>query len=591
MNQPTKADAARILREIATLMLFHNENPFKVRAFENAATALLAEPRALNELARPGGGLEKIKGIGKGTADVIREINLTGDSVMRADLAKGTPAGLAELLRVPNLGVKKIAQVYAELGVSDLDSLEAACTDGRIAALRGFTAKSAEKILAGIDLARRSTGLMLLSTALTAAQPILAALRAHPAVKRAEVAGSLRRRKEVVGDLDFVASSDDPEALMKFFTSLPQVQSIMGQGGTKASVLLDDDLQADLRVVPDAQFATTLHHFTGSKEHNTLLRARAVKMGLKVNEYGVFREDDAGETPLPVTTEEELFRALGLAYIEPELREGQGEIEAAEAGTLPRLIERADYAGVLHCHTTWSDGVHSILQMATAARDTHGWQYFAVCDHSEAAAYAGGVKKGDIAAQHEEIDEVNAALATDSFRVLKGCECDIMGGGSMDYPDEILAKMDVVVASIHSRFQLPAEAMTERIIRAMENPYVTMIGHVSGRLLLGRDPYQFDVDAVLKAAARTRTVMEINADPRRLDLDWRFCRRARELGVMFSINPDAHKMETLAYVDYGVSMARKGWLRREDVINCLPLEEFLQWCRKQREFKLGLAAE
>ncbi len=583
-----KPQIAAALREIAVLLQFRDENQFKIRAFENAARALAGDPRPLDDLVLPG-GLEKIKGIGKATADIIRGLALTGQSPMLDELRLGTPTGLASLMRVPALGAKKIGVLYAELGINTLEELEVACREGRIAECRGFTKKSADKILAGIEQARRYSGQLLLAQALVLAEPILEALRSHPAVFRAEIAGSLRRCKEVVGDIDFVASSDNPAEVMAFFSTSAFVQSVVGSGPTKTSVLLLDDVQADLRVVPDAQFATALHHFTGSKEHNTQMRSRALKMGLKVNEYGVFPTDDASAPALPVVTEDDIFAALKLATIPPELREGQGEIEAAAADAIPALVTRADYTGVLHCHTTWSDGKHTIREMAEAARDLHNWQYFAVCDHSEVAAYAGGVKKGEIPEQHAEIDEVNAALASDHFRVFKSCECDILKDGSLDYPDVILATMDLVVASVHSRHNQSAEEMTDRLIRALENPYVTVLGHISGRLLLSRDPYPFDVDEVLKAAARTKTAIEINSDPRRLDIDWRYCRRAKELGVIFSVNPDAHAISALKYVDYGISMARKGWLTAADIVNCLPLKEFMVWATELRAWKLNQA--
>lgn len=580
-----KAEIAAALREAAALLEFHNENQFKVRAFSNAARSFLGDPAPLEELLAPG-RLEKVKGIGKATAELIRELAETGQAEMINRLREGTPAGLADLMRVPRLGVKKIAQLYAELGIQNLDELEEACRSERITECRGFTKAGAAKLLEGIEQARRFSGQLTLSQALVLAETILKELRLCPAVGRVEVAGSLRRKKEVVGDLDFVASSDDPSAVMDCFTQLAWATAVVARGDTKATILLPDDVQADLRVVPEEHFATALHHFTGSKDHNAQLRSRALKMKLKINEYGVFSTEDPAAAALPVATEEELFGALKLPYIEPELREGDGEIEAAAEGKLPALITYEDYRGVLHCHTDWSDGKNTIAEMARAARDDHGWEYFAVCDHSELAAYAGGVKKSEVADQHAEIDEANAELATEKFRILKGVECDILRDGEMDYPDDILATMDVVVASIHSRYKQSRAEMTDRILGAMENPYVHIIGHVSGRLLLMRDAYDFDVEAVLEAAARTRTVMEINADPRRLDLDWRYCRRAKELGVKFAVNPDAHDVAAYRYVHYGIAMARKGWLEPGDVINCMGLSDFTAWAASVRRWKL-----
>lgn len=581
----TKSQIAAALREAAALLEFHSENQFKVRAFSNAAKAFLGDPAPLEDLLVPG-RLEQVKGIGKATAELIRELAETGESEMINRLRDGTPAGLAELMRVPRLGVKKIALLYTELGIQNLDELEEACRSERITECRGFTKAGSAKLLEGIEQARRYSGQLTLSQALVLAESVLNELRQCPAVIRVEVAGSLRRKKEVVGDLDFVASSDDPAAVMDCFTQLAWATAVVARGDTKATILLPDDVQADLRVVPEDAFATALHHFTGSKDHNAQLRSRALKMKRKINEYGIFSTEDPTAPALPVATEEELFAALDLPYIAPELREGDGEIEAAAQNKLPRLITYEDYRGVLHCHTDWSDGKNTIAEMARAARDDHGWEYFAVCDHSELAAYAGGIKKQEVADQHAEIDEANAELATENFRILKGAECDILRDGEMDYPDEILATLDVVVASIHSRYNQSGAEMTARIIRAMENPFVHMIGHVSGRLLLMREPYDFDVEAVLQAAARTRTVMEINADPRRLDLDWRFCRRAKELGVRFAVNPDAHDIAAYRYVHYGIAMARKGWLEPEDVVNCLGLKEFTSWAAEVRRWKL-----
>lgn len=581
----TKSEIAAALREGADLMEFHDENQFKVRAFRNAARAFLGDPAPLDELLAPG-RLEKVKGIGKGTAEFIREVASTGRSLMNERLRAGTPAGLAELMRVPKLGVKKIAMIHAMLGVNTLDELEAACRNEQILECKGFTKTGAAKLLEGIELARRYSGQVIYAKALELAEAILAELRQCPAVIRAEVAGSLRRCKEIVGDLDFVASSNDPKAVMACFTGLSWVTQVVGQGETKSTIMLPDDVQADLRVVPEENFATTLHHFTGSKDHNTQLRSRALKMKLKINEYGIFQTDDPTAPSLPVTSEEDLFAALKLDYIPPELREGDGEIEAAEAGKLPTLITREDYRGVLHCHTDWSDGKNTVAEMASAARDQYDWEYFAVCDHSKLAAYAGGLKVEEIADQHAEIDEANDALATDNFRILKGCECDILRDGEMDYPDATLAQMDLVVASVHSRYNQTGAEMTARIVRAMENPYVHILGHVSGRLLLMREPYDFDMDTVLEAAARTRTAIEINADPRRLDIDWRYCRRAKELGIVFSINPDAHSVGNYEYVNYGIAMARKGWLERADVVNCLDLDDFIKWAADTRKWKL-----
>lgn len=591
----TKKEIVELLAETATLLEFHGANSFKSRAFEAASRALAAEAAPLDELVSEPGRLETIRGIGKSIATVIRQAAETGTADECDELRVSTPPGIFELLQVPNLGPKKLRALYTELGIDSLDSLEKACTSGAVAALKGFGEKTAANLLTGVGLVRRHAGKYLLPVALKWAAPLLEAVRECPATIRAEVAGSLRRRKEIVGDIDILAASERPGDVMEAFLAAPSVRETIAQGPTKSSVRLANDMQADLRVVAESEYAAALQYFTGSKEHNTQLRGRAKRMGLLVNEYGVFRHGpavDPGQSDregerLLTAGEDDVYAALGLPPIPPELREGMGEIEAAEGRSLPRLVERSDYLGALHCHTTWSDGTASVIDMARAARDTHGMQYLAVTDHSEAAVYASGVGRDRIPAQHADIDRANEALAPLGFRVLKGCECDIQADGSLDYPDDVLASMDIVVASIHSRFQMSEADMTLRIIRAVENPFTAVLGHPTGRILLGRDPYAVDIEAVLRRAAECGTVIEINGDPNRLDLDWRLCRRAKEMGVVFSVNPDAHSIEGLRAVDWGLDTARKGWLEKGDILNCLPLDALLERLKRLRESKRG----
>jgi DNA polymerase (family X) len=592
---PTKADAVLLLEKIAVLLSYHGENPFKVRAYDNAAAALGGNGASLTELTSEPERLTSIKGIGKALADVICEFTARGYSSYYEELQQGVPSDLHLLIQIPGLGAKKIRALHDKLGIQTLADLERVAQSGDLAGVPGFSKAAGEKVLKALAQMKQHSGRILVSRAMAIAEPLLEALRKCPDVQRAELAGSLRRRKETVGDLDLVASSDNAEAVMNWFRTLPMAHTVIGSGPTKTSVLLDSGVQADLRVVRDDQYAAALHHFTGSKEHNTSLRSLAVKQGYLVNEYGVFhRKNESGDEGNPgeqiaVKTETELFAILGLDFIEPELREGREEIEAATTHSLPTLILPSDYLGVLHCHTTWSDGKNSIREMALEARDGLGLQYFGLGDHSEAAAYAGGIRKGDIEKQHEEIDSVNEELGSADFRVLKGTECDILGDGALDYPDDILARMDYVVASVHSRFQMSAEEMTLRLVRAVQNPYTTILGHPSGRLLLSREGYEFDVDAVLRACAASGTYIEINADPHRLDLDWRFCRRAKEMGIKFAINPDAHSLQALHNIVYGIWSARKGWLSRHDVVNCLPLDEFLNAVQELRAHKLAIS--
>jgi DNA polymerase (family 10) len=605
---PSKSAAIELLRNVAALLEYRGENSFKVRAYENAARALAGEAATFEELVEPK-RLEQVRGIGKAIAELLREYAQSGTSRYYEELSQDTPTGIAQLLKVPKLGIKKIKLLHDRLGVNTIEDLERAAREGKIEELPGFGKSAGEFMLKNIETMQKHAGQLILHHALRFTLPILDAVRACDAVIRAEIAGSVRRWKEVVNDIDIVASSDRPAEAAAYFSKLPFVIEVIAKGETKVSVLLDRGIQADLRIVTQEEFPAALHHFTGSKEHNAELRALALKKGMLINEYGLFEVESknrrktatkgraraAQETDAPaegtgkrisVREEEDLFEALGLDFIAPEMREGEGEIALAAKHKLPRLITMGDYRGVIHSHTEWSDGSDSIRDMALAARDEWKFEYFAVCDHSELASYAGGVKHQDLAAQHAEIDEVNKELGRKNFRVLKSCECDILKDGRLDYADEYLAKMDLVVASVHARYKQTREEMTSRLLGALENPYTTIMGHLTGRLLLSRDAYDFDMEAVLKRAAETGTIIEINADPHRLDIDWRHCRRAKDLGVRFAINPDAHDAEAFSYIRYGIAMARKGWLEPADVINCLGLKELLTECKRIRERKL-----
>jgi DNA polymerase (family X) len=584
VSRPSKSDVVEILGDIGTLLEYHGESPFKSRAYEAASRALADETSSLADLLDHEGALEQVRGIGKSIASVIREIAATGTSAHYQELLEGAPAGLQQLLRVPGLGVKKIRQLHEKLGIGSVEELEEACKSGHVEVLPGFGRKSVEKLLSGIDLQRRNAGQWLYPVALGVADELIEALRSCPAVSCLELAGSLRRCCEIVHDIDLLAVSANPKAVMGRFTALPGIGEVVGSGDTKSSIRLQGGIQADLRVVTQEEFPTALVYFTGSKSHNTQLRARAESLGLKLNEYGLFKrtKGEADSDPrtgdkLPLRDEADLYRALGLQFIPPEMREGLDEIDAAHNRRLPDLVRMEDYRGALHCHSTWSDGAASIRDMALAARDALRLEYLAVCDHSEAATYARGVRSSEIPRQHAEIDKLNEELGRADFRILKGCECDILADGSLDYPETLLETMDIVVASVHSRFQMGEQEMTARLLRAVENPYTDVLGHPTGRLLLGRDGYAFDVERVLRRAAERGTAIEINADPNRLDLDWRWCRRAKELGCRFSINPDAHSVPSLRYFRYGISVARKGWLEKADITNCLSLRAMLAY--------------
>jgi len=558
------------LEEVAELLELQGENPFKVRAYTNGARVLedlREDPVAVVREGRHVG----LRGIGEALAKKLSELVATGRLAYLERLRTEVPRGLRDWLRIPGLGPKRARTIHQALGVGTLAELEDACHANRVAGLPGIGARLQEQILDGIARLQTRLGRFHVHRAWAEAEALLERLRPLPGLARVDVAGSLRRCNETVGDIDLVAATDDPARVHEAFVSSPGVVEVIGRGPTKSTVRLASGLHADLRTVAPAQYPFLLHHLTGSAAHNTALRGRARARSLKLNEYGLFHEDGRA---VPATSEEELFRALGLAWIPPELREDLGEIEAAAEGALPSLVELGDLRGVLHVHSTWSDGRSSIRELAAAAREA-GWEYLAVCDHSAGAAYAGGLEPERLRAQHAEIDAENAALAPTGFRILKGTETDILREGTLDYDDELLAACDVVVASVHSHFRLDAEAMTQRVIRAVRHPRVHVLGHATGRLLLGRDGYALDVERVLQAAAEEGVVVELNADPYRLDLDWRHCRRARELGVRVAIDPDAHRAGALHNVRWGVGAARKAGLTRADVVNCLPADALL----------------
>ena len=565
-----KLDVSRILEEIGILLELKGDNPFKFRAYHNASVSVEALEEDL-EKAIEDGTLAQQKGIGKALYEKIVELNKTGRLKYYEDLKKEIPAGLLEIIRIPGVGPKKAKALYDELGISTVGELEYACMENRLIGLHGFGETTQAKILKGIEYYRKGMGHHLFNVAFQDAENLLTLLKKNKDIKMSSIAGSIRRRKEVIKDIDIVASArpDRVGSVMDFFTTLPDVQSIAAKGDTKSSVMLNSGINADLRIVSDSEYPFALLYFTGSVEHNTTLRSRAKKFGLKLNEYGLFK----GEKSLQCKSEEEIFKALGLTYIPPELREDKGEIEAAEQGKLPELIEPSDIKGIFHVHTTYSDAsmtLHEVVKLAQGA----GYQYIGISDHSKSAYYAGGLTEDKLSAQHDEIDGLNNKLK--DFYIFKGIECEILSDGSLDYSDEILADFDFVIASVHSGFNMSEEVMTKRIIKAISNPYTTMLGHPTGRLLLSREGYKVDLYKVIDAAAEKGVVIELNAHPYRFDLDWRYCKYAKERGVKISINPDAHHAEDIANVSYGVGIARKGWLTSRDVLNTLTLGEIKQ---------------
>ena len=581
----SKEAIAQTLEGIAQLLDLKGEISFKIRAYQNAARAVETYAGDL-EAAAEKGELGEIEGIGKSAAEKITELIQTGHLAYFDELKAEFPPGIFELFTVNGLGAKKIKALYDKLQISSLAELEAACRDGRVAGLPGFGEKTATNLLANIEQRQRNAAFHRLGDVAGVAFRLVEILRAHPAVSRASEGGSFRRRKEVVRDLDFVASTTDPKAVGDDFVKLPQVEAVIAHGPTKVSVRLQDGIQCDLRLVSDAEYPYALHHFTGSKEHHIALRNRALETrGWSINDYRIsVAEGSKRHEPLPVVTDEkEFYRALGLDYIPPELRENLGEIEAAANGTLPDLIEPENLRGTFHCHTTASDGHSTLEEMAAAAQEL-GLQYLGIGDHSKSSVQANGQDERRLAEQGEAIRRLNEGYGREGvkFRLFAGVECDLHKDGTLDFSDEVLAGLDYVVVSIHASFTLPQAEMTRRIIRAMENPHVTMMGHLTGRLLLEREGYAVDIPAVLDAAAATGTIIELNANAWRLDLDWRWWHLAKEKGVKCAINPDAHRTEGLQDLWFGVTQARKGWLTRADVVNCLPLGKIEEVLRAKR---------
>lgn len=568
----TKDDIADVLENMARLLEIKGENPFKFRAYQKAARALESYPGDLAAAARDG-TLSSIEGIGKALSEKIAALALEGRLEAYENLREEFPPDLLTLFEIQGLGGKKIKILHDELGVHSLTSLERACEDGSVAGLDGFGEKTAANLLEALAQRKHHAGKFLLDEAGVLAGTILEGLRNLASVHLAEIAGSYRRRKPVVGDLDFLVSTSKPAEVTAWFVAMPEVARVLAHGETKASIVARSGIQCDLRVVSGREFPFALGYFTGSKEHNVKLRSRALSRGWTLNEYRLApADDDKPAQPIPeIYTEADLYRALDLDFIPPELREDRGEFDAAESGTLPRLLEWTNLRGTFHNHTTESDGRSTLEQMVQAARAL-GLAYLGIADHSKSSVQAHGLDETRLMAQVDRIRELNAA-STDGFRIFSGTECDIRKDGTLDFSDEILARLDTCVISVHGTFAMDAATMTNRIIRAMQNPYATMLGHPTGRLLLSREPYAVDIPAILDAAAETRTIIELNANPRRLDLDWTWWPLAKEKGVLCSINPDAHSTEGLAHLRIGAEVARKGWLAREDVINTLPLAQ------------------
>ncbi len=578
----TKEQTIALLEAVARLLELKGENPFKIRAYTNAARALETFPGNF-QITVVEDKLGELEGLGDAITKKISEYVQTGRLEYFEKLQAEFPESIFELFEITGLGGKKVKALYEQLGIKTIAELEIAGRDGRIAELPGFGAKTAANLLQAIERRRKHSGRFLLSDAKIWSDELLEHFKGHPDVSQISEGGSFRRGRETIGDLDILIATKQPLQMIEHFLSHAAIERVLAQGETKASVLLKHGIQADLRVVANLEFPFALCYFTGSKEHNVALRGRALQNGWTLNEYRLAPEPSFKKIPKPIPeirTEADLYRALGLAYIPPELRENQGEIEAAEEGELPRLVELQNLRGTFHNHTNQSDGHNTLQEMADAAHEL-GLEYLGISDHSKSSFQAHGLDERQLLEQVEQIRELNKGFE-DDFQVLCGVECDILKDGRLDFPDEILAQLDYVVASVHASFTLSEQEMTNRIIRAIENRYVTILGHPSGRLLLSREPYQLDLGEIIRAAAQTETIIELNANPRRLDLDWRFWKLAKAHGVRCAINPDAHSVRGLHDLWFGIQIARKGWLTREDVVNCLPLNEVRKSLNQKR---------
>lgn len=568
-------EIAGIFNEIADLLEIKGENPFRIRAYRRAA-------QNIEGLAKDVAGLSKeelleIPGIGHDLADKIQEYITTGKIKSHEDLKKEVPEGLAALLTVPSLGPKTAKLLYERLKIKDIDELEHLAREHKLTGLPGIKDKTEENILRGIEMIKRGKERQPLSRVLPIASDIVTHLKKNTHVEKINIAGSLRRSKDTVKDIDILAASTNPHDVMKAFVHLPHVKEVLMQGPTKSSIITHEGIQVDLRVVEDESFGAALAYFTGSKEHNIRLREMAVKKGLKINEYGIFREKD--NKKLGGQDENDVYKILGLPYIPPELREDTGEVESALKGSLPKLIELKDIKGDLHVHSKQSDGSHTFEELIKAARD-RGYEYIAITDHSKGLGVARGLSEERVMGEKKEIEAINKKLK--GFKLIMGIEVDIRSDGRMDFSDEVLEKMDIVVASIHSGFRQSKEQITKRIVSAMKNPYVSIIAHPTGRLIGERDPYEIDMDYILKIAKETETAMEINAYPLRLDLNDIYAKKAKELGIKFVISTDTHVISQFDYMSYGVSIAKRGWLEKEDVLNTMRYDNLIKVLQRKR---------
>ncbi len=562
-------EIARIFNEIADLLEIKGENPFRIRAYRRAAQNIEGLPKSVEET--PKEELLKVPGIGQDLAGKIEEYLKTGRMQAHEELKHEIPEGLLALLSVPSLGPKTSKLLYEKLKIKGIDDLERLASEHKLAGLPGIKEKTEENILKGIEMLKRGKERQPLGKVLPIANDILEHLKKKAPVDRIDLAGSLRRWKDTIKDIDILATSDNPKEVMKVFVHLPHVKDVLMHGPTKSTVIIHEDLQVDLRVVEKESYGAAMAYFTGSKEHNIRLREMAMKKGLKINEYGIFREKD--NKKIGGEKEEDVYRILGLPYIPPELREDQGEIEAAQEGKLPKLVALNDIKGDLHVHSKWSDGSHTFDQLVDAARG-YGYSYIAITDHSKGLGIARGLTGERLLEQKKEIDAVNKKLK--GFMIIHGVEVDIRSDGGLDISDDVLKELDIVVASIHSGFKQPKKQLTYRMVSAMKNPYVSIIAHPTGRLIGERDAYDVDMDEVLTVAKKTGTAIEINAYPLRLDINDTYAKRAKGMGIPIVIATDTHVTNQFDYMRYGISIARRGWLEKDDVLNTLAVDKLLK---------------
>lgn len=587
MKSYTNKDVAGFLEEIGVLLRLAGENDFKAIAFDRAARTIESMDRPIGTYVA-NGEVTSIKGIGKSIAEDIYSLFETGEIPVLTELKQTVPAGLIKWLDISGLGPKSVYKIHHSLGITELDELKKACEDGSVAALPGLGAKSAEKILKSIAWMEQFSERCRLDEAHIIADRVVGLLKDQPGVQEISVAGSYRRSMETIGDIDVLigASEDVASTLFDVFTGDEHVMEVLGRGDTKSSVRTREGRQVDLRIVKPEQFPAALMYFTGSKEHNVALRQRARDRGMALNEYGLFKLDADGNTdfgqPVEYGSEQDIYRKLGLSWVPPELREDRGEVAYFAEHESMDLVQESDIRGVLHAHSTWSDGKYSIEEMARACLD-RGFEYLGLTDHSKTAAYAGGLDVRRVQQQWKEIDAVNDKLSREghNFKVFKGIESDILADGSLDYDEDILAGFDFIIASVHFSLDMPPEKMLDRLIRAVEHPRTTILGHPTGRLLLKRDGSKVDLNTVIERAAAAGTAIEINANPWRLDIDWRYGNKAKEVGLMTAVCPDAHETDGIDDIQYGVRIARKAKFNKERVLNTMGSKEISDWFKRK----------